>query len=368
MLNLNSDIDISRFFTWWGQELSFLLPKKFRESLSGGKGFLVVEANADKVKVSYVNQEQESLLGEFEHNALAKEELHSLIENNARYKEAEVVLRVPNNLSVKQDVFLPAAAEANIQQALTYELDKYTPFNKDQVYFDTIKLEKKKNTNQIHLILILVKKNTLDEMYESSLDLGLVPYFADSAAQAVVSGDSDSKYNLLPSDLCQKRNKTPFFIMIGSMLLTFILLAFLLFYPLYKLESGLDKVKHHRRLVEKEALIIDESKKGIDYLYLATQKVIDKQNELPAMIDVINTASKVLKDDTWVSQFRFVNKSLQLTGQSGSASSLIESLEKTTIFRNAKFISPVTKDNRSGMERFKISTEIANKQRDAEAE
>ncbi|MCK5828730.1 MAG: PilN domain-containing protein [Methylococcales bacterium] len=368
MINLNGDIDLSRFFTWWGQELKFLLPKKMRESFSGGKGFLVVEASGDKVKVSYVKQEQEEVLGEFEHNALAKEEIQNIIDSSTKYKEADIVLRVPENLSVKQDIFLPAAAEANIQQALTYEIDKYTPFNKDQVYFDTIKLEKENKSTQIHLLLILVKKSTLDEMYQRSLDLGLVPYFSDSAAQTVVSGDLHSKYNLLPSNLCQKRDKTPFFIMLGSLFLTCALLAFLLFYPLYKLEGGLDKVKHHRRLVEKEAMIIDESKKGIDYLYLATQKVIDKQNELPPMIDIINTASRVLKDDTWVSQFRFVNKSLQITGQSGSASSLIESLEKTTIFHNAKFISPVTKDNRSGKERFKISTEIVNKQRDAEAE
>lgn len=368
MVDLNGDIDISRFFTWWGQELSFLLPKKFRETLAGGKGLLVVEANAQSVKVSYLNQGQENVLGEFEHNALAKEELHNIIESHPKYKEAPVVLRVPDHLSVKQDIFLPVAAEANIQQALTYELDKYTPFNKDQVYFDTIIFDKEKNATQLHLLLILVKKNTLDEMYESSLNLGLIPSFADSAAKTVVSGEPKTQYNLLPSDLCQKRNKTPFFIMLGSMLLTFALLAFLLFYPIYKLEKGLDRVKHHRRLVEDAALKIDESKKGIDYLYLATQKVIDRQNEIPAMIEVINTASKTLKDDTWVSQFRFVNKSLQLTGQSGSASSLIQSLEKTSIFHNTKFISPVTKDNRSGLERFKISTEVAKKQSDAEAE
>lgn len=368
MLDLKSDIDISQFFTWWGQELSFLLPNKFRKSLARGKGYLIVEISLDKTKVSYQNREQKDLVGNFKHNALAKEELQNIIKSNQQYKDAEIILRIPKELSVRKDVYLPAAAESNIQQVLTYELDKYTPFNKDQVYFDFVKLDKEKNTNHIHVLLILVKKATLDGMYKSCLNLGLKPHFADSATQLVEAGNASSKYNLLSSDLCQKINKKPFFIMLGSILLALVLLCTLLFYPLYKLDNGLDKVKRHKRLVEKEALAIEESKKGIDYLYRATQKVIDKQSQVPPMIDVINTATKVFKDDTWVSQFRFVNKTLQLTGQSSSASSLIESLEKTDLFKNTKFISPVTKDNRTGLERFRISTEIKRKKRDAEAE
>ncbi len=367
MINLNSDIDISRFFSWWGQELSFLLPEKIRESISSGRGLLVVEVNIEKTKVSYVNSDQKTVLGEYVRNALAKQELKEKIENNPQYKDADIVLRIPESISIKKDLFLPAATEKNIQKVLLYEIDKYTPFNKDQVYFDTIKFEKEKNTNQIHLLLVLVKKVTLDRMYESCVSLGLTPHYSDSAAQPVIPNDVSSQYNLLPDDLCQKNNKLPFYTMLGSMLLALILFFVMLFYPLYKLDNGLDKLKHHKRLAEKEAFEIERSKKRVDYLYLATQKVIDKQNELPAMIDVINSATKAFKDDTWVSQFRYVNKSLQLTGQSSSASGLIESLEETSIFHNAKFISPVTKDNRTGMERFKISTEVAKKQSNAEA-
>jgi general secretion pathway protein L len=368
MLNLDSDIDLSRFFSWWGQELSFLLPKKMRASLANGRGFLVLEVLNDNVKVSFVDRDQERLLDEFEYNALAKNELNDLIENNAQYKEADIVLRVPKKQSIRQSILLPSAAEKNIQQVLNYELDKYTPFNKDQVYFDFIQIEKEKKTSHLNVVLVLVKKATLDGMYERCLALGVTPSFSDAAVRPVISGDTSSRYNLLPREKCKKADKKPLFIMLGSFLLAFALLMVMLFYPLSKLEEGLDKLKYHRRLVEKSALEIEESKKGIDYLYQATQTVIDKQSELPAIINVIDTVSKVFNDETWVSQLRYSNKILQLTGQSSNASSLIELLEKTDVFKNTKFISPVTKDNRSGMERFKISTEITKKYRDAEAE
>jgi len=86
------------------------------------------------------------------------------------------------------------------------------------------------------------------------------------------------------------------------------------------------------------------------------------------MVEIVDTVSKVLGDDTWVSQLRYSNKTLRLTGQSGSASSLIGALEAMPIFHNVTFISPVTKDRRSGLERFQISTNVIKKQINAKAE
>jgi len=80
------------------------------------------------------------------------------------------------------------------------------------------------------------------------------------------------------------------------------------------------------------------------------------------MVDVINALSKVLPNDTWVSYLRYNNKNLQLTGQSANASSLIALLEKLSYFQNVKFVSTVTKDRRTGLERFQISIDVVSEQ------
>lgn len=367
MLKLDSDIDIGLFFKWWGQELSFLLPQKFREALKG-KGLLVVEVFTEMAKVSHVTDEQEVLLGEFAFNALAKDELQGIIENNAHYSDLEIVLRVPEPFSVKQDIFLPVAAESNLYEVVGYELDRYTPFTKEQVYFDVIKLERVNNKTLIHLVLVLVKKSSLELMYEHCLTLGLKPAFADSAAQPVMPGEAANQYNLLPKELCLKVNKMPLFIMFGALLVTLVLFAVLLIVPLNTGKHGVERLKQHAHQVEKIALETEDSKKSIDSLYQSTQKLIDKKNSSPSMVDVMNVVSHELDDNTWVSQWRYTNNTLQLTGQSASASNLIASLEKMAMFQNVKFISPVTKDNRTGLERFKISIDVIKEQRDATAE
>ncbi|MCK5356236.1 MAG: pilus assembly protein PilM [Methyloprofundus sp.] len=368
MLKLDSEIDIAGFFKWWGSQLSFLLPQKFLDALARGKSLIVVEVKATAIKLSYIHQQQETFLGEFEFNDLAKEELHGLIASHSQYSDAQIVLRVPEHLSVVQDVYLPAAAADNLHQVMSYELDRYTPFNKDQVYFDVVKIGPANNNALIHLVLILVRKTSLETMYEQCLSLGLQPFYADSAVHIDVPDKVNHQYNLLPKNLCQTVSKKPLLVMLGSMVLMLVLLTTLIFLPLKVLDDNLADLKKHVRKVEKVALEIEDSKKSIDYLYQATQAIIDKKNAAPSMIELINTVSEVLKDDTWVSNLRYFNKTLQLSGQSGSASNLIGSLEKIRLLSNTRFISPVTKDNRTGLERFKISTEVIQKISDANAD
>ncbi len=106
------------------------------------------------------------------------------------------------------------------------------------------------------------------------------------------------------------------------------------------------------------ALQVEDTKQAIDYLYQATNKLIVKKSNSPVLVEILDILSKEFKNDTWVSQVRFSNGSLELLGESASASELIATLEKTSRFKNTRFISPVTQDRSTGKERFQITTEI----------
>lgn len=363
MLKLDSNIELQSFFTWWGEQLRELLPEKVRQHFVNQSGYLVVEPDQKRVTISFVSKGKNLSLGDYEINALAMQDMQTLLQSNQQFRDAECVLRIPAALSLKQDVFVPVAAENNLQQVLGYELDRYTPFNKDQVYYDFVKTHREKNDNKVHVQLVLVKKTILDVFYEKCKTLGLDPSFADSALLTVESLPHQAKYNLLPEDRCKKKDKTPLYVLTLSILFPLVLIFCFLFYPLYKLDNGLDKLRKRSRIVEQEAVVIEDSKRAIDYLYQTTQTVIDKKKAAPSMIDVVDTTSKVLNDNTWVSQLHYSDNTLQLTGQSKSASTLISSLEAAENFRNTKFISPVTKDNRTGLERYRISTEVTTPRR-----
>jgi len=278
MLNLDSNIDIAPFFKWWGKQLSFLLPKKLMEAMQRGNNLLVIEIQETVAVVHYVSREQTIHIGEFELNELGKKELHDIIAQQPQYQEAKTVLRIPKHQSVIQTVFLPVATETSLHQVMTYELDKYTPFTQDQVYFDVVKVKQALSENQsmLQLKLVLVKKVTLDALYEKCVLLGIKPFYVDSDGLALSPGNSKA-YNLLPKSLAQKEKKTPFFM-------------------------ALQEAKQETRKLKQIALKIEESKKVTDHLFSVTQQLVAKKKAEPVIVAVLNAVSKELKDDTWVSR------------------------------------------------------------------
>jgi hypothetical protein len=72
--------------------------------------------------------------------------------------------------------------------------------------------------------------------------------------------------------------------------------------------------------------------------------------------------SRLLPDTTWVQQLDVKSGSksreLQLAGETGSSSQLIEVLERSGTFANASFKSPLTKGVTPGTERFLLAAEV----------
>lgn len=361
MLKLDTEIDIGAFWSWWTGELIALLPASIVDGVKHGSGFLVVEPRQDKLLISYQNNASNNattnFLGEFEVGEAAKEQLNSLLEKDVAYANAEVVIRIPHTLGMQKNISLPEVAAANLHQMLTYELDRYTPFRAEQVYYDVVKLGKPVN-GQLSVALLVVQKNILDEAYEQVLALGLIPAYADCAQQPLNLLPVRERYNLLPPTLRHPKSKKPRIVMFSALSMMLVLLIMLFVHPLWQAYQGLDKLKHHLHLVEKGALQVEDTKRGIDYLYQATNKLMTKKQNNPAMVEILNILSKELKNDTSLSQLRFNSSGLELLGESGNSSALIAILEKTGRFKNTRFISPVTQDRATGKERFQISTQL----------
>ena len=43
---------------------------------------------------------------------------------------------VPQDQAIVQQIFLPLAAEANLQEVLEYEIERYLPFRREDIYYD----------------------------------------------------------------------------------------------------------------------------------------------------------------------------------------------------------------------------------------
>ena len=87
--------------------------------------------------------------------------------------------------------------------------------------------------------------------------------------------------------------------------------------------------------------------------------IVDKKRARPPVVQVLNELTRALPDDTWLYRLRLINEELQTFGYSPNASAMIGHIENSTLFSNAQFRAPLTRDQRVDAEQFHIAFQVA---------
>ena len=364
MLNLNStiDLDVHTFLHWWGRELSFLVPEKLKRWVSDTKSFVIVRVEPHQLTVSYLSAGNIELLTVLERNPSAITAYQDLLASDERLSKAKVILRLTGQDAIQRELTLPIAAKENLRQVVTYELDRYTPFKADQVYFAIKKLPKHLNeADQIKIMLVLTTRATFNALHKEVKAMGIVPLVADYEAVANDFDYDTDTYNLLPDWLSPKVAKTPQLIHSTLITLVFLLLSTVIVIPVWFEYQTVNTLTEKARKLEKETQEIKTLQLEIDALMEETQQIVNEKTNTPSVLTMLNTLSALMKDDTWLAYLQYADGQLQIQGESPAASTLIAILDDSEAFDNPEFVSPVMQDSISKQERFQITVEPAKK-------
>jgi len=363
MLNLNStvDLDFKAFLSWWQRELGQLVPENVKRLVTDQQGFIIITPEPGKLHLSFEEDGERQYLTSLDRNEGSAAWYQQWVEQDERLAKASVVLRLPLGMGLAKELSFPVAAKENLQQVIAYELDRYTPFKAEQVYFAVRPGEGPQEPGLIKVLLVLTPRETLDALYEDARAIGLVPVFADYEGIPNALQSSRNRYNLLPEKYRQKTPRIPFIIHTTLMVLTGVLFIGALVLPVWFQYQTVEALAEQVKAIETEAKKIKLMQAKVDEAIDETQKLLDEKTDMPKMVEVLDTLSSLMKDDTSLNYLQFSDGQLQIQGQSPSASTLIGVLEESELFNNARFISPVTQDNVSKLERFQITVEITKK-------
>ncbi|MCK9605657.1 MAG: PilN domain-containing protein [Methylomonas sp.] len=355
-LDTTIDFDLKKFFQWWGGELAFLVPKGLRQHMRERHGSVIFTPLTQGFEVALLDDEE---------NVVARRSVDlnqpgnfQLLKNQyPAMEKADIVLRLSAEQALHKQLYLPAAVQENLRQVVGFELDRYTPFNAEQVYFTLVSLGSTEHA-QLRILLIAVPKPRLDEQLANLALLGVQPHKVDFAPAVADFPQTRNAYNLLPDRFRRQGSKLGQSLQwLVSAVLLLLLLAVMV-WPVWREGQAVESLQTRIKQLEKQNRVVDQQQSEIDALHAETQKLIDIKQQSPALLVVLNELSRLLNDETWLTHLHFSDNHMQIQGQSPAASALISTLEGSEFFSDVSFVSPLTQDKTSGRERFQISMTV----------
>jgi general secretion pathway protein L len=360
MPNLNSaiDLDYKKFFRWWKRELSFLIPDRIKQLTSDQHGILVVRPEGNQFALSFWFEGREEPLANLERDETGIATYREMLATDERLQKADLIFRLTKKYALQKELSLPAAAKENLYQVVTYELPRYSPFSAEQAYYAVKAMDVDNEPGQIRVMLILTMREVLDGFYADLKAFGMIPKFVDYEDFANSLDESEEPYNLLPEWLREKKDRTAQIVHAALAGLVALLFMAALALPVWLESRSVNALQDKIDAIEKDAKNTKALQAEVDALVDETQQLIAKKTEKPPVVAVLDTLSKLIKDDTWLAYAQYASGQLQIQGESPAASTLISVLEASDVFANAKFVSPVTRDNVTKLERFQITVDI----------
>jgi len=354
-LSTNINFDLKSFFQWWGDGLSYCLPEKFRVLLSEKVEHVFLTVNDETFQLYRIENDNKKLIAEIPLSREGAEQFQQIMLSEPSLEKACLVLRLKAGQGLKKIVTLPAAAKENLTQVIVFEMDKITPFKEEQVYFSVRPLVSE-HKDFIKVLLVLTLKEELNPILQQLKQVNVFPSVVEYA-EASHSGESGG-YNLLPESERPVKNKmTQILFWVSGFILLMLTVAALV-YPVWRMGEAVDGLRTELRQIEKQSHSIQARQLATDNIVDETERLIQSKNNSASLTGLLNTLSQLIPSDTWLTHFKYDKGQLQIQGQSPAASALISILEAAPLFNNARFVSPLTQDKKTGLERFQISVEV----------
>jgi Tfp pilus assembly protein PilN len=115
------------------------------------------------------------------------------------------------------------------------------------------------------------------------------------------------------------------------------------------LEERISQIRGQAEVIAQKRREIQDS---ADFLRRIAQEA---QNQ-PLVLEMLHELTQVLPRNVWLDSFVFARDQVRIQGQADSATSVIEALENSPLFRAVSFESPVTKSGKRDV--FQVSAEL----------
>jgi general secretion pathway protein L len=342
---------VREFFVWWFEQLADLLPQGLRRSALTASDAVVISPigilgrSIDAVAISLRRHGRETPLGRFGLGAADLAEL-------PRVAGRTTVLRLDEQDVLGKSVSLPLAAERDLGQVLAFEMDRETPFSAEDLYWNHRIETVDRQGGRISVRLVLTPKAGLSGLLAALGQAGFHPTRAEIA-------DGPDAGSFLPLDGDGGRADRPSSRLLWPLAACCAVLGLATAsIPFVRQEIALASLDREIALARAGATEADGLRQEIERLSGSADFIESEREKAGRPLVVLAAATRVLPDDTYLTEMELRQRKVTLTGRSAAAARLIGPLAADGTFRNPGFAAPVTRLEALHSELFTINAEV----------
>jgi general secretion pathway protein L len=345
----------ARFFHWWWEELRRLLPATWQARMQHARRRLTMRMTGTELAVAVYESGRLHEIDRFplEQDAgLQRQQLRDLL-NERELLEAARDLLLPEARVLRKEVVLPAAAESNLRQALSFEMDRQTPFAAEEVYFDHRILNRDRDSGQLRLELLVTLREPLERDIAQLAPRGMAPTGVD-----VELGGLPAGVNLLPLDrrFRMVNRRARFHLALGAAAVA--LLVLVMAQSIWLRQHQIEEVQAAMEQVRGEAMRVQEVRDQIQDATEAASFMLEQRASQLQTVKVLAEVTRILPDDTFLDRLMIGQGNVQMQGKSANAQRLIELVNESTLLADASFRGPTRLDTRSQKEIFDLTAKV----------
>jgi general secretion pathway protein L len=334
------------FFRWWVRQLAELVPSRLVYALAEAGEATILEVTGDRFGLSVRRRGgmavvAEGPLADLEQTMASGLDLPAL-----------KLLRVPAAQVLRKRLTLPQAARRDLGNVLGYEIDRETPFEQAEVYWNygTAASAVK---GKLDIDLIVVPRKSGDALVAAAQAAGFIPAALEAAQEGRRSillwlqTPNPLHYYRLPP-----KAKLPLAVIYG-------IAAAILVLPFAVQEARLFLAERTIASLKDQARAASTLNQAANRRIAALAFMNGSHLGEGGALEILAAASRALPDDSYLTSINVHDGQVTMAGSSEAAAKLIGALSASPAFRDPSFDAAVLQGDGEDLEKFTISAKLA---------
>ena len=328
---------LANFLSWWLARISELLPSSWVSASARLPDGYVVDTDPQQniaVSVRRGGKLSASNLGAAARQAGRK----------------AVLVRPPMQAVLVKNHTVPTVPRRQLEQMLRYELARITPFAAEDLFWRWDSVGKSGNGTRTDVVLTMVPRaavaGALNTLEQSGLRADLV--------EVAVAGQA----RLLPVGGVMDRSGRRAMTRVAaaccaSLLAVAVILPFALqAIALYRVNSAIEEL-------QPAIAKVNAIRQGIATGDAGREVLMKEMERTGDLLQILATVTRILPDDTYLTDFSLRERQMSISGRSASAPRLITGLSADPAIHDTAFAAPVTRVEGATSDVFSIKAGIA---------